>query len=161
MHYKSAHPKALKDSIAYSQALSMKQICSKTSEAIKHLKDLKNAFIKRGYQSKILGHHFERAMSVDWKILLEHKEKPSTHLPPKNHSKVTGQKKPFKYFTILLQKWKPNLFAPMPSVYANFSKLQKVRHISTPTSIIIGRMPNHKPQFCCVNIVFNKMQNSL
>ena len=30
------------------------------------------------YQSKILGHHFERAMSVDRKILLENKEKPST-----------------------------------------------------------------------------------
>ena len=42
-------------------------ICSETSKIIKHLKDLKDAFIKRGYQSKILDHHFERAMSVDRK----------------------------------------------------------------------------------------------
>ena len=69
--YKSAHPKALKDSISYSQALHIKQICSETSEVIKHLEDLKDAFIKRGYQSKILDHRFERAMSVDQKILLE------------------------------------------------------------------------------------------
>ena len=53
-------------------------ICSETSKIIKHLKDLKDAFIKRGYQSKILDHHFERAMSVVRKILLENKEKPST-----------------------------------------------------------------------------------
>ena len=39
---------------------------------------MKDAFIKRGYQSKILGHHFERVMSVDQSILPENKEKPST-----------------------------------------------------------------------------------
>ena len=40
-----------------------------------HFKDI---FIKRGYQFKILEHHFARAMSIDRKILLENKEKPST-----------------------------------------------------------------------------------
>ena len=45
-HYKSAYPEALKDSIPYSQFLSIKQICSETSEVIKNLKDLKDAFIK-------------------------------------------------------------------------------------------------------------------
>ena len=78
LHHKSAHPKALKDSIPYSQALRIKRICSETSEVMKHLKDLKDVFIKRGYESKILYHHFERTMSVDRKILLENKEKPST-----------------------------------------------------------------------------------
>ena len=65
----------MKDSIPYNQALRIKRICSKTLEVIKHLKYLKDAFIKRGYQPKILDHHFERTMSVDRKILLE---KPST-----------------------------------------------------------------------------------
>ena len=78
LHCKSLHPKALKDSIPYSQALCIKQICSKTSEVIKHLKNLKDAFIRRGHQSKILDHHFERAMNIDRKILLENKEKSST-----------------------------------------------------------------------------------
>ena len=72
------HLKALKDNITHSQALRIKRICSETSEVIKHLKDLKDAFIKRGYQSKVLDHQFERAMSMDRKILLENKEKPST-----------------------------------------------------------------------------------
>ena len=78
LHYKSAHPKALKVNMPFSQALLVKRICSETSEVIKHLKDLKDAFIKRDYQSKILDHHFERAMSVRRIILLENKEKPST-----------------------------------------------------------------------------------
>ena len=43
-----------------------------------NLKDLKDTFVKRGYPSKILDHHFERAMSEDQKILLENKEKAST-----------------------------------------------------------------------------------
>ena len=34
LHYKSALPKALKDSILYSQALRIKRICSETSEVI-------------------------------------------------------------------------------------------------------------------------------
>ena len=62
MHYKSAHPKGLKDSIPQSEALHIKQIWSETLEVIKHLKDLKDTFIKRGYQSKVLDHHFERAL---------------------------------------------------------------------------------------------------
>ena len=44
-------------SIRYSQALRIKRICFETSEVIKNLKDLKDAFIKRGYHSKILDHH--------------------------------------------------------------------------------------------------------
>ena len=68
----------MKESIPYSQALRIKRICSETSEVIKHLKDPKDGFIKRDYRSKIVNHHFERAMSVDRKVLLENKEKPST-----------------------------------------------------------------------------------
>ena len=78
LHYKLTHPKALKDSIPYSQTFGIKRICSETWEVIKYLKDLEDAFIKTGYQSKIQGHNNERAMSVDQKILLENKEKPST-----------------------------------------------------------------------------------
>ena len=51
LHYKSAQPN-------HSQALRIKRICSETSDLIKHLKYLKDAFTKRGYQSKILDNHF-------------------------------------------------------------------------------------------------------
>ena len=42
------------------------------------------------------------------------------------------------------------------ATYANFSKLEKGRLLSTSVSIIIGRMLNHKPQFWRVNILTNK-----
>ena len=73
-----AHPKALKDSISYSQALRIKGICLETPKVIKYLNDLKDASIKSGYHFEILDHHFEIAMNVDWKILLENKQKPPT-----------------------------------------------------------------------------------
>ena len=56
----------------------MKQIYSQTSDVFKDLKDFTHAFIKRGYQSKILDHHFEKVMSVDGKILSKNKERLST-----------------------------------------------------------------------------------
>ena len=77
LHYKLAHPKALKDSIPYSQALQINRKCSETSDVINNLKDLEDAFIERGYDSETLDHHFERAMNLDREILLENKNKPS------------------------------------------------------------------------------------
>ena len=47
LHYNLAHPKALKDSIPYSQALRIKRISFEASEVIKDLKDLEDAFIKK------------------------------------------------------------------------------------------------------------------
>ena len=67
LHYKWTQPKTLKDSISNSQVLRIKQICSKTAEVINHLINFKDAFIKRGYQSKILDHYLDRTMSVDKK----------------------------------------------------------------------------------------------
>ena len=70
------HPKALKEGIRHSIRFSIKRTWSETSEVIKHLKDLKDAFIIRGYQFESLDHYFETAMNVHRKILLENKEKP-------------------------------------------------------------------------------------
>ena len=64
-HYKLAHPKALKDNIPYSQALRIKGMSLETPKVIKYLKNLKDAFIKSGYHSKILYHHSEIALNVD------------------------------------------------------------------------------------------------
>ena len=45
-----------------------------------------------------------------WRIFVVSKWRKQTH------AKVTGQKKPFKYFTTFMEKRKPNLFAPMPYI---------------------------------------------
>ena len=49
IHSKSAHPFSLKKSIAYSQALRLKRICSTTGEYEKHTENMKKQLIKKGY----------------------------------------------------------------------------------------------------------------
>ena len=74
LHYKSVYPKVVKDSITYSQALHIKRIFSETSEVIKRLKDLSSKVV---INLKCWTFTL-KAVSVDRKILLENKEKPST-----------------------------------------------------------------------------------
>ena len=97
LQYKSVHPNTLKDSIAYSEALRLKQICSETPEVIKHLKDVKDPFIKRGYHSKILDHHFEKDVSVDRKILLQ---KRRSHLPKEMYPQQNNHSLPIEEIPI-------------------------------------------------------------
>ena len=56
--YDSAYPKSLKDSILFSQALRIKQICSET-KVIRHFKTLEYASIKRNYKPELLDYQFE------------------------------------------------------------------------------------------------------
>ena len=49
IHSKSAHPFSLKKSIAYSQALRLKRICSTTGEYEKHTVNLTKQLLKKGY----------------------------------------------------------------------------------------------------------------
>ena len=75
-HYDLAHWKSLKDSIPFSQTVRIKQICFETSELIKNVTDLKDAFIKRRCEPELLGYHFERTMRGELKVLLQ--TKPAT-----------------------------------------------------------------------------------
>ena len=70
LHYKSAHPKSLKDNIPYSQALRLKKICSENSEMENHLKELKKALMQRGYQQEFLDLQMTRINNIDRSILL-------------------------------------------------------------------------------------------
>ena len=74
------------------------------------------------------------------------------------NSKVTVQKKPFKYLQPYIQKWKPNLSTPMPyiSTPVRWKKWDCFQH---PPSIIIRKMLNHKPQFWHVNITTKNNHN--
>ena len=55
-HVNSEHPTSLKESIPYSQALSVKRICSTNSEFEAHNNVIKDQFIKYGYEK-----------TLDWK----------------------------------------------------------------------------------------------
>ena len=54
LHSKSCHPKHLKDSLPYSQALRLKRICSQNNELNIHCEKLKRQFIARGYKPDII-----------------------------------------------------------------------------------------------------------
>ena len=70
-----AHPKSLIKSIPFSQALPLKKICSETSELNKHLNELKESFINRGYKEHFLTDQFNRISEVTREALLTSKQK--------------------------------------------------------------------------------------
>ena len=49
LHVNSEHPRSLKESIAYSQALRVKRICFTNSELEVHINIFKDQFVKSGY----------------------------------------------------------------------------------------------------------------
>ena len=82
LHYKSAHPKHLKDSLPYSQSLRLRRICSNETEFKKHNSDLKKKFLVRGYNEKTLDDEFTRASSKTRDDTLKLTEKsPSNRIP--------------------------------------------------------------------------------
>ena len=76
LHAHSDHPKSLKRSLPYSQALRIKTICSTLTEYKKHCYTiLKQNFIERGYEENILKDEIDKVDNIDRKELLRKKEK--------------------------------------------------------------------------------------
>ena len=75
LHAHSDHPKSLKRSIPYSQALRIKTICSTLTEYKKHCAILKQNFIERGHEENILNDEIDKVDNIDRKDLLSKKEK--------------------------------------------------------------------------------------
>ena len=75
LHAHSDHPKSLKRSIPYSQALRIKTICSTLTEYKKHCAILKQNFIERAYKENILKDQINKVDNIDRKDLLSKKEK--------------------------------------------------------------------------------------
>ena len=74
LHAHSDHPKSLKRSIPYSQALRIKTICSILTEYKKHCAILKQNFIERGYEGNILKDEIDKVDNIDRKDLLSKKK---------------------------------------------------------------------------------------
>ena len=80
----SAHPKSLKNSIPYSQALRIKRICSKTTDFEYHLRELKEKLVNQGYNQKSIDSQFSKVNKIDKNELLKEK----------THDKETQNKTP-------------------------------------------------------------------
>ena len=90
LHNKSYHPNSCKRSIAYSQALRIKRICSEPSEFEEHVKTLSTKLTARGYNPEMIEQQIDKARQCNRDSLL----KPKTdHRTAKNILAVTYNKK--------------------------------------------------------------------
>ena len=79
---RSEHPKLLKDSIPYSQALRIKRICSSQQEFLNHTAKMINQFQKRGYDRSLIEQQINKANLQEREQLLKEKKKETaTNIP--------------------------------------------------------------------------------
>ena len=82
LHKKSAHPRHLKKSIPYGQALRIKRICSETDKFIKASNQLKTKLIARGYNKDEVKKQIDCIAQNNREELIQYKEKtPMTRIP--------------------------------------------------------------------------------
>ena len=75
LHAKSEYSRYLKSSIAYSEALRLKTICSTSTEFDKNCAAIKQKFLDRQYKEKVLDEQIKKADRTERKGLFTCKEK--------------------------------------------------------------------------------------
>ena len=75
LHNKSYHPSSCKRSIAYSQALRIRRICSEDSEFMVHTNKLVERLIERGYDKSAVQEQITKVYEMSRNSLLATKEK--------------------------------------------------------------------------------------
>ena len=65
LHFRLSHPNHTKRSIVYSQGLQVKVICSKKEDFLKHMRETKLWFLKRGYPENIVEQELGRVESFE------------------------------------------------------------------------------------------------
>ena len=78
---RSEHPKFLKDSIPYSQALQIKRICSSQLEFLSQTK-MSNQFQKRGYNRSLIEQQINKTNLQEREQLLKEKKKDTATIIP-------------------------------------------------------------------------------
>ena len=82
LHYKSAHPKHLKNSLPYSQALRLRKICTKDDELSSNCKQMEEHFLRRGYHIRNLHDQIHKAIITPRNATLKKVSKErSTRIP--------------------------------------------------------------------------------
>jgi hypothetical protein len=70
LHFDSCHPVEQQVPIAYSQALRIRKICSRKSDAEQHCRELRNALLRRGYPRGPISRHIQKALGTDRQALI-------------------------------------------------------------------------------------------
>ena len=71
LHFKSSHPRHLKESLPYSQALRLRRICSENNKFIKHSDKLKEQFTARGYSQTLVENQIKKAIAIPREAILK------------------------------------------------------------------------------------------
>ena len=79
---RSEHPKLLKDSIPYSQALGIKRICSSQEEFVGHTAKMINQFQMRGYNRSLIEQQIDKYNLHEREQLLKEKKERNCHKYP-------------------------------------------------------------------------------
>ena len=74
LNINSEHPKSLKNSIPYSQALQVKRNCSTKKDFDHHSRELKERFLKQGYDQKLVDEQLEKVDKLVRDDLLQEKD---------------------------------------------------------------------------------------
>ena len=74
LNINSEHPKSLKNSIPYSQALRIKRICSSKKSFDHHSKELKERFLRQGYDQKLVDEQLDKFDKLSRDDLLQEKD---------------------------------------------------------------------------------------
>ena len=64
LHPKSSHPRHLKDSLPYSQALRIRRISSQNNELNTNNEKLRKQFITRGYKPEVIEDQINKAVAL-------------------------------------------------------------------------------------------------
>ena len=75
LHAQSNHPKSLKDSIPYSQALRIKTICSTSSKFNKNFDIITKRFKERGYPENLVNEQVDKVKNMKRNLLLTNNKK--------------------------------------------------------------------------------------
>lgn len=75
LHYNSAHPLPLKDSLPLSQFIRYRRNCSDLHDFKSQVQQLKNNFFQRGYPHKVINRAYKRALHSNRDLLLHTRDR--------------------------------------------------------------------------------------
>ena len=87
LHIDTDHPKSLKGSIPYSQALRIKRICTTPNDFNHYCEELKQGFISQSYQPQLINKHIKAVEKMDRKELFKERYN-TTSKKPKNSASI-------------------------------------------------------------------------
>ena len=102
LHAKSEHPRSLKDSIPYSQALRLETICSTRTEFDKNCAIIKQKLLDQQYKEEVLDEQIKKVDRTEKKELFTYKEKNNKNRIPLS---ITYSRRLPNISTIVNRNW--------------------------------------------------------